>query len=172
MRKLVIFDDREARQGKPDVLATCTVRLSLEVIPLDGTPPRGDVRELDLSDGNYTALLDDMSPWLSSGRITEALGPRARPEQSGGKVPMSQLGPPGGLNSTERRKWWGRLRAWSDSLGLVSKKDPARPAWLGPGGNMTYPTKVVEGFVLHEQGQEAEALARVAEFMPGRQQAV
>jgi hypothetical protein len=171
MRKLVLFDDREARQGKPDVLATCTVRLSLEVIPLDGTPPKGDARELDLSAGNYTALLDDMSPWLSAGRVTEALGARARPEPTAGKVPMSRLGPPGGSNSTERRDWWARLRRWSDSLGLVSKRDPTRPAWLGPGGNMTYPVKVVEGFSLHEQGREAEALARVAEFIPGQQKA-
>lgn len=172
MRKLVIFDDREARQGRPDVLATCTVRLTLEVIPLDGKPSRADARELDLGDGNCTALLEDLSPWLSTGRITEALGARARPEPQSGKVPMSRLGPPGGSNSTERRRWWERLRLWSDSLGLVSKKDPTRPAWLGPGGNMTYPVKVVEGFVLHEQGQEAEALARVAEFMPGQRQAV
>jgi hypothetical protein len=168
MRKLVLFDDREARQGKPDVLATCTVRLVLEVIPLDGTPLRGDARELDLSDGNCTALLEDLSPWLSSGRVTEALGARARPEQQSGKVPMSRLGPPGGVNSTERREWWARLRAWSDSLGLVSKRDPSRPAWLGPAGNMTYPVKLVEGFALHEQGKEAEALARVAEFVPGQ----
>lgn len=167
----MLFDDREARQGKADVLATCTVRLSLEIIPLDGAAPRGDVRELDLSDGNCTALLDDLSPWLSSGRITEALGVRARPEQQSGKTPMSQLGPPGGSNSTERRKWWERLRLWSDSLGLVSKNDSSRPAWLGPAGNMTYPVKLVEGFALHEQGKEAEALARVSGFMPGRQKA-
>lgn len=168
MRKLVLFDDREAREGKQDVLASCTVRLSVEVIPLDGTPASSEARELDLSAGNRKGLLDDLEPWLSAGRITEALGARARPEQQSGKVPMSKLGPPGGSNSTERREWWARLRVWSDSLGLVSKRDPSRPAWLGPGGNMTYPVKIVEGFSLHEQGQEAEALARVAEFVPGQ----
>jgi hypothetical protein len=169
MRKLAFFDDKEARAGDPDVPAAYTVRLSVEVVPLDGSGGSSEVRELDLSGENQTALMEQLGPWLSAGRVTGA-GPRSVPEVPR-KVPMSQLGPPGAPNSPERRDWWTQLRLWSDSLGLVGKKDPGRPAWMGSNGTMSYPVNLVRGFALHERGLEAEAIAKVAEFRPGQAKA-
>ena len=58
------------------------------------------------------------------------------------------------------------MRAWSDSLGLVNRDDPGYPAWQTVTGKHYYPADLEDGFTLHVEGREQEALALVVKFKP------
>lgn len=122
----------------------------------------GDLRgELDLTDEHYRELWQALKPWFDICHDSGA-EPAVR-VKAGGKL---KRGPDFPAGSTAARDWRKRLRDWSDGLGLVNRDDPAYPAWQTVTGKHYYPAELEDGFMLHEQGNEPAAQAKIAKFKP------
>jgi hypothetical protein len=125
----------------------------------------GDLRgEMDLSDGNYRALWEVLKPWFDVCHDPDPEAPKVAPRvTAGGKL---RRGPDFPAGSTAARDWRRGLRGWSDGLGLVNRTDPDYPAWQTVTGKHYYPAELEDGYALHLDGREEEALAKVARFKP------
>jgi hypothetical protein len=150
-----LWDDLHHKQGDGKVPADEQVELEyrhgkhVKRVRLDLTA---------VHEGELAALL---APYLEAGTPPDdEEEPRA---VNGGKI---RRGPPGGPGGTAARRWRADLRAWSDSLGLVNREDPAFPAWKTVTDKHYYPSDLEDAYTLHLAGREDEALALVAKFKP------
>jgi hypothetical protein len=117
--------------------------------------------EMDLSEERYQELSELLRPWFA---VCRDLSPEAGQQRtSTGKI---KRGPGTAPGSTASRKWRARMRAWSDSLGLVNRVDPDYPAWQTVTGKHYYPADLEDAFIAHEAGREAEALELAGQFKP------
>lgn len=158
--KVVFYDDMD---WPGQVEAAEIVRVTVTRQPVDGGEAVTRRTELYLT-GEHAAGLDrELDPWFERGH-RQGSGPGAAGGPGRKRDKNYRVGPLPG--SPERRLWKERLRRWSDGLGLVNPKDPARPAWMTTTGKHTYPGPLEDGFILHEEGREEEALAMVGKFRP------
>jgi hypothetical protein len=119
---------------------------------------------LDLSAAHGAELDQALAPFLAAGTALAAPDGQDQVQvRSGGKI---RRGPPGGPGGREARAWRAELRAWSDSLGLVNREDPAFPAWKTVTDKHYYPSDLEDAFIAYKDGREAEALRLVAKFKP------
>ena len=150
-----LWDDLHHRQDKERVPAEVQVELTYK------TRKGSRHVRLDLTSAHGEELDEVLAPYLDAGQSPDAAArPAAADVKSGGKIRRK---PPEGMPN---RRWRDLMRAWSDELGLVNRDNPACPAWQTAAGKHYYPADLEDGFILHLEGREEEALALVEKFRP------
>jgi len=144
------------------------VRVTVIRQPVGGGEPVRRAAELYLTGGAAAELDKGLDPWMTMGH---AIGSSPAVEDvgtgTGRRSKNLRFGPqdtPKG--SKARRDWWQGMRDWADGLGLRNPKDPGKKAYQTTTGKDYPPVDLAEGYTLHLQGREAEALAKVARFRP------
>lgn len=150
-----LWDDLHAKQGDK---VPSDVQVMLEY--------KGKRRRLDLTSAHAEELDKLLAPYMAAGQNPDAppAHSTARPEKPGTKAGGKLLRvAPEGMSPHD---WRRGMREWSDSLGLVNRKDPDLPAWQSSPGKWYYPGDLEDAFLLHLQGDEEAALKLVAQFKP------
>jgi len=156
---VVLYDDKDwPRQVKADE----TVRVTIVRQPVSGGEPVTRMTELYLSGAHAAELDKGLDPWFEAGH---APSPADAAPAAGRKSKNLRFGPQDAPKGSQaRRDWWQDMRDWADSLGLRNPKAPENKAYQTTTGKDYPPVDLAEGFTLHLEGRDAEALARVARF--------